>query len=86
MASRSADPLKTTLCSFNRKKKLHCNNESENLPTQKILMKIDLNINLFNSPKTGNCDSENLVSHIFSTQEHAQRFPKKYKSELIKIC
>ena len=42
-------------------------------------MKIDLNINLFNSQKTGNCDSENLVSHIFSTQEHAQKFPKKDK-------
>ena len=60
-------------------KNLHCNNESENLPTGKILMKVDLNINLFNSQKTGNCDSENLVSHIFSTQEHAQRFPKKDK-------
>ena len=28
-------------------------------------MKIDLNINLFNSQKAGNCDSENLVFHIF---------------------
>ena len=42
-------------------------------------MKIDLNINLFNSQKTGNFDSENLVSHIFSTQEYAQKFPKKDK-------
>ena len=27
-------------------------------------MKVDLNINLFNSRKAGNCDSENLVFHI----------------------
>ena len=40
-------------------------------------MKIDPNINLFNSQKAGNCDSENLVSHIFSTQEHVQRISKK---------
>ena len=32
-------------------------------------MKIDLNINLFNSQKAG----------IFSTQEHVQRLPKKDK-------
>ena len=31
-------------------------------------MKIDLNINLLNSQKAGNCDSENLVFRIFSTQ------------------
>ena len=42
-------------------------------------MKIDLNITLFNSQKAGNCDSENLVLHIFSTQEHVQRLPKKDK-------
>ena len=42
-------------------------------------MKIDLNINLFNSQKAGNCDSENLVFHIFSTDEHVQRLPKKDK-------
>ena len=34
-------------------------------------MKIDLNINLFNSQKAGNCDSENLVFHIFSTHAGA---------------
>ena len=43
-------------------KNLHCNNESENLPMGKILMKVDLNINLFNSQKTGNCDSETEFS------------------------
>ena len=42
-------------------------------------MKIDPTINLFNSQKAGNCDSENLVLHIFSTQEHVQRLPKKDK-------
>ena len=42
-------------------------------------MKIDPNINLFNSQKAGNCDSENLVFHIFSTQEHVQRIPQKDK-------
>ena len=37
-----------------------------------MLMKIDPNINLFNSQKAGNCDSENLVFHIFlHMQEHA---------------
>ena len=60
-------------------KKLHCNKESENLPTEKMLMKIDPNINVFNSQKAGNCDSENLVFHIFSTQELVQRIPKKDK-------
>ena len=42
-------------------------------------MKIDPNINLFNSQKAGNCDSEDLVFHIFSTQEHVQRNLKKDK-------
>ena len=42
-----------------------------------MLMKIDPNINLFKSQKAGNCDSEYLVFHIFSTQEHVQRIPKK---------
>ena len=45
-----------------------------------MLMKIDLNINLFNSQKAGNCDSENLVFHInffLHTQEHVQQIPKK---------
>ena len=40
-------------------------------------MKIDLNINLFNSQKAGDCDSANLVFHNFSTQEHVQRILKK---------
>ena len=43
-------------------------------------MKIDPNINLFNSQKAGNCDSENLVFHInffLHTQEHVQRIPPK---------
>ena len=35
------------------------NNESENLPKEKILMKIDPDINLFNCQKAGNSDSEN---------------------------
>ena len=60
-------------------KKLHCNNESGNLPAEKMLIKIDPNINLFKSQKAGNCDSEHLVFHIFSTQEHVQRIPKKDK-------
>ena len=42
-----------------------------------MLTKIDPNINLFKSQKAGNCDSEYLVVHIFSTQEHVQRIPKK---------
>ena len=43
------------------------------------VMKTDLKITLFNSQKAGNYDSENLVFHIFSTQEHVQRLPKKDK-------
>ena len=49
-------------------------------------MKIDPNINLLNSQKAGNCDSENLVFHInffLHTQEHVQRIPQKDKQELI---
>ena len=42
-------------------------------------MKIDPTINLFNSQKAGNCDSEILVFHIFSTQEHVQGIRKKDK-------
>ena len=45
-------------------------------------MKIDPNINLFNSQKARNCDCENLVFHInffLHTQEHVQRIPKKDK-------
>ena len=42
-------------------------------------MQIDLNINLFNYQKAGNCDSVNLVFHIFSTQEDVDRLPKKDK-------
>ena len=45
-------------------------------------MKVDLNINLFNSQKTGNCDSETEFSfHInffLQMQEHVQRIPKRY--------
>ena len=50
--------LKRLLTVIIEKKRLRCNNESENLPTEKILMKIDPKINLLNSQKAGNCDSD----------------------------
>ena len=71
MASRSADPLKTILDSYNRKKNFIVTTKARIYPTEKMLMKIDLNINLFNFQKAGNCDSENLVFHIFSTHAGA---------------
>ena len=46
-------------------------------------MKIDLNINLFNSQKAGNGDSENLVFHIFST--HAGACPANPQKRQIEI-
>ena len=40
-------------------------------------MKIDPNINSFNSQKAGNCDSENLVFHIFFYTGACPETPQK---------